>query len=273
MLVINIFIYGLGAHIFFSSVCPKEYHSTLINLSFYLILTYSYMEMYAKKAYYHPSMSQIRTFIENSKKQREIEIIKFNDVITSTNKENVRIHQLLLYDFIIFSDYDGAKELSQKVNKVLYFGFENFPFTYSYNVCKFSFISFSVKLLVDGKEQSYPIKLLNESENYYVIGNKINRLLISYLLKKQHGVTRDELTEKYVLEFIDQNVNILSLSEKSEIVLNENDYKIVPFVYIDSTNMTVKEVEQLCTKYPSIDSIAENKEVKSLRMDSDSMQE
>ncbi|NDA89448.1 MAG: hypothetical protein EBY20_00820 [Alphaproteobacteria bacterium] len=259
MLLINILIYGLGAHLFLSSVCPIKYHITLINLSFYLILTYSYVELYAKKAYYHPNMSLIREFIENSKKQREIEIIKFNDVIASTNKENIHIHQLLLYDFIVFSDYDGAKELSQKVNKVLYFGFDNFPFTYSYNVCKFSFISFSVKLLVDGQEKSYPIKLSNDSENYYVIGNKINKLLVSYLLKKQHGVMRDELTETYVLEFIDQNVNMLSLSEKSEIVLNENDYKIVPFFYVDSSNMTVREVEKLCMCNQPIDSSADSK--------------
>jgi len=273
MLIINIFIYGLGAHIFFSSVCPKEYHLTLINLSFYLILTYSYVEIYAKKAYYHPNMSHIRELIENSKKQREIEIIKFNDVIASIDKENLHIHQLLLYDFIIFSDYDGAKYASQKVNKVLYFEFENFPFTYSYNVCKFSFISFNVKLLVDGQEKSYPIKLSNESENYYVIGNKINKLLISYLLKKQHGVMRDELTETYVLELIDQNVNMLSLSEKSEILLNENDYKVSPFVYIDSTNMTVKEVEQLCAKRQSFSNVADSKKINNSTLDSDSMQE
>lgn len=274
MLLINILIYGLGAHMFFSSVFPNKYHIALLNLSFYLILTYSYMEIYAKKAYYHPHMSQIRTFIETSKKRREIEIIKFNDVIASTNKESVNIHHLLLYDFIIFSDYDGAKDFSQKVNKVLYFGFDNFPFTYSYNICKFSFISFNVKLLLDGQEKSYPIKLSNESENYYVIGNKINRLLICYLLKKHHGVMRDELTETYVLELIDQNVNMISLSEKDEIVLNEKDYKVVPFVYIDSTNMTVRGVEKMCKKHASFDNaIADSKENNHSKIGSDSMQE
>jgi len=273
MLVVNIIIYGLGAHIFFSSVCPNKYHIALINLSFYLILTYSYMEMYIKKAYYHPNMSQIREFIEGEKKDREIEIIKFNDVIASTNKENVHTHQLLLCDFVIFSDYDGAKSLPQKVNKILYFGFNNFPFTYSYNVCKFSFISFSVKLLVNDKEQSYPIKLSSESENYYIIGNKINRLLICYLLKKQHGIICDEVTCKYVLEFIDQNVNMLSLSEKDEIVLNENDYKVVPFVFIDATNMTVREVEKLCTNYHSFDNASDSKTTNNSKIDSDTIPE
>jgi hypothetical protein len=273
MLVINIIIYGLGAHVFFSSVCPKEYHLTLINLSFYLILTYSYVELYVKKAYYHPNMSKIRSFIENSNKKREIEIIKFNDVIASVDKENVHIHQLLLYDFIIFSDYAGAKALSQKVNKVLYFGFDSFPFTYSYNVCKFSFISVSAKLLVNGKEQSYQIKLSSDSENYYIIGNKINRLLICYLLKKQYGIICDEVKDKYVLELIDQNVNMISLSERDEIVLNEKDYKVVPFVFIDSTNMTVREVEKLCTKYPSFNNASDNKTTNDSKIKSDSIPE
>jgi hypothetical protein len=259
MLLINIFFYGVGAHMFFSSVCPNKYHIALLNLSFYIILTYSYIEIYAKKAYYHPNMSQIREFIESAKKKPDIEIIKFNDVIVSTNKENVSINQLLLYDFIIFSDYAGAKLSLKKVNKVVYFGFDNYPFTYSYNVCNFSFISFNVKLLVNNKEQSYPIKLSCDAENYYIIGNKINRLLICYLLKKQHGIICDEVTDKYVLELIDQNVNMLSFTEKDEIVLNENDYKVVPFVFIDSSNMTVREVEKLCTRYPSFNSTADSK--------------
>jgi len=273
MLVINILIYGIGAHVFFSSVCPNKYHIALLNLSFYLILIYTYIEIYVKKAYYHPHMTQIREFIENAKKKKDIEIIKFNEVIASTDKNNVQIHQLLLYDFIIFSDYDGAKALSQKVNKILYFGFDNFPFTYCYNVCKFSFISFSVKLVVNCKEQSYPIKLSSDLENYYVIGNKINRLLISYLLKKQCGIVCDELEGKYVLELIDHNVNMISLSEKDEIVLNEKDYKVIPFLYIDSTNMTVREVEQLCTKYPSFNNVADSKIINDSKIESDSMPE
>jgi len=273
MLVINFLIYGLGAHVFFSSVCPNKYHIALLNLSFYLILTYTYIEIYVKKAYYHPHMTQIREFIENAKKKRDVEIIKFNDVIASVDKDNVQIHQLLLYDFIVFSDYDGAKISSQKVNKVLYFGFDNFPFTYSYNVCKFSFISFSVKLLINGKEESYPIKLSSESENYYIIGNKINRLIICYLLKIQHGVMWDEVKDKYILELIDQNVNMLSFSEKDEIVLNEKDYKVVPFVFIDSTNMTIREVEKLCTKYPSFNNAADSKTINDSKINSDSIQE
>jgi len=274
MLVLNIFIYGFGAHIFFSTVCPNKYQMVLLNLSFYIVLTYSYIEMYAKKLYYHENMSQIRKFIEVAKNKPEIQIIKFNDVITSVDKMRVSINHLLLYDFIIYSDYSRPiNSQSSRVNKVLYSGFPVFPLNYSYSLCNFSFISINVRLFVDSKAKLYPIKLANESENYYVTGNKINRFIICYLLKIQHGIVCDDLTENYVLELIDQNVNMKTLTEKDEIVLNETDYKVVPFVFTETSNMTVKELEKLCNYYPSFDSIAERKEVKSLRMDSGSIPE
>lgn len=274
MLVVNIFLYGMSMHIFFSSVCPNKYQMALLNLSFYLILTYSYIEMHVKKLYYHENMSQIRKFIEVAKSKPEIEIIKFNDVITSVDKTRVSISQLLLYDFIIYSDYSRPIDShSSRVNKVLYSGSPVFPLNYSYSLCNFSFISINVKLFVDCKEKSYAVKLVNDSENYYVVGNKINRLIICYLLKKQHDIVRDDLTEKYVLDLIDHNVNMLSITEKDEIILNENDYKVVPFVFTETSNMTVKELEKLCNYYPSVDSIAERKEVKRLRMDSGSIPE
>jgi hypothetical protein len=276
MLVINILIYGIGAHVFFSSVCPNKYHIALLNISFYVILTYSYIEMYAKKLYYHENMSQIRKFIEVAKNKPEIEIIKFNDVITSVDKNRLCIHHLLLYDFIIYSDYSrpiAAQSSSSRVNKVLYSGSPVFPLNYSYSLCKFSFISINVKLFVDYKEKSYAIKLVNDSENYYIVGNKINRLIICYLLMKQHRIICDEITREYRLELIDHNVDMKTLTERDEIVLNENDYKVVPFVFTDTSNMTVKDVEKLCNYYPSFDSNAESKEVKNLRMDSGSIPE
>jgi len=93
------------------------------------------------------------------------------------------------------------------------------------------------------------------------------------LLKQQHGITCDKIMQEYILELIDQNVNMKTLTEKDEIILNETDYKVVPFVFTETSNMTVKEVEKLCNYYPSVDSIAERKEVKHLRMDSGSIPE
>lgn len=248
MLMFNVLLCGVGMHVFFSNVCPNEYHLTLINISFYIILMYSYMELQAKKLYNHPRMTPIRSFIKNMKTNAEIEVIKFNDVISSTNKTMVDIHHLLLHDFIIYSDYESVTDQCPKVNKVLYYFPSKFPFNFKYTVCKFSFISLSVRF----NETNYPIKLSSDNENYYVVGNKINRLIICYLLKKQHNVLCDEVVDIYSIDLIDSNVNMKTLCEKDEIVLNENDYKVRDFVYMDTSNMTVKQVSKECIRFSNL---------------------
>ena len=260
MLTINIIIYGLGAHILFSIVCPNEYQITLINLSFYVILIYSYIELFFKNMYNYPGFSRIRTILNKIKKNGEIEIIKFNDVLVSTNKKSLYIHNFLLYDFIIFSDYERLEnKCTEKVNKILYYDLQKFPINFTYEVCNFSFISISVKIIKNEKEEVFPLKLSSHSENYYVVGNKINRLLVCYLLKKQHKILCDEISEKYKLEIIDNNVNMLTFTEDDEIILNVSDYIVNKFDFIDTSNMTVAEIVNISNNTPQINDIAESK--------------
>jgi hypothetical protein len=238
MTIINIFTIGAGFHVFMTYCFPNEYHAALLNLSFYVILFYTNIEMRAKKLYFHPSFKPVKSFIDKFNKNSEIDIIKFNQVMFSTTKQYILVHQLLLYDFIIFSDYDRVTETAPKVNKVLFFGLPKFPLNFDYKVCKFSFMSLTVKF----NGTKYQIKLSSETENYYIVGNKINLLLISYLLKKQHNVNCDENTGIYELDVIDHNVNMKTFTEKDEIVFTEQDYTVSPFVYIDTSNMTVLDI-------------------------------
>ena len=254
MTLLNIFAIGLGAHFFLSAFCPDEYHIALINTSFYIILIYSYMEMYAKRAYNHPNLSSIRALIKNAKKQNEIDIIKFNDVIFSTNKKNLMVKHKLLYDFIVYSDYDVIDKINPKVNKVIYFNPINFPIDYNYSICKFSFISFSVKI---GRDM-YQLKLSNDSENYYVVGNRINKHVIYYLLKNQCGI---DIDCNYELDIIDNNVNMLTLTEKEEIVLEDSCYKIIGEQQLNKTNHCKKDpnASKLCDNSECFEQLAENK--------------
>lgn len=238
MTILNIFTLGAGFHVFMTYCFPNEYQAALLNISFYAILFYTNVEMRAKKLYFHPSFKPVKLFIDNLNKNTEIDIIKFNQVMLSTNKKYIAVHQLLLYDFIIFSDYERVTETAPKVNKVLFFGLPKFPLNFDYKACKFSFMSLTVKL----NGAKYQIKLSNDSENYYIIGNKINLLLISYLLKKQHNIVCDEITGTYELDVIDHNVNMKTFTEKDEIEFSENDYTVSPFIYIDTSNMTVLDV-------------------------------
>jgi len=238
MTIINIFTLGTGFHIFMTYCFPNEYNVALLNLSFYAILFYTHIEMTAKKLYFHPSFKPVKSFIETLNKKSEIDIIKFNQIMFSTNKKYISVHQFLLYDFIIFSDYERVTESSPKVNRILFFGLPKLPLNFDYKLCKFSFMSLTVKF----NGIKYQIKLSNDFENYYVVGNKINLLLISHLLKKQYNVNCDEITGIYELDVIDHNVNMKTFNEKDEIEFKENDYTVSPFVYIDTSNMTVLDV-------------------------------
>jgi len=232
------FTLGAGFHVFMTYCFPNEYKVALLNLSFYAILFYTYVEMTAKKLYFHSSFKPVKLIFDKLNKQSEIDIIKFNQVMFSTNKQYISIHQLLLYDFIIFSDYKRVKETAPKLNKVLFFGFQKFPLNFDYKLCKFSFMSLTVKF----NNAKYQIKLSNDFENYYIVGNKINLLLISYLLKKQHNVICDEITGIYELDVIDQNVNMKTFNENDEIEFGEDNYTVSPFIYIDTSNMCVLDL-------------------------------
>lgn len=238
---LNLFSGGIATHAFFSTFFSKEYYRFLVNTSSYAIMFYSYAEICVKKIYMHPCLTKLKDFLDTMKNKNNIEIVKFNTVVRSTNKKEVTVNQMVLYDFIIYSDYLPA---TSKVNKVLYYDFIKFPINYSYSVCDFSFIAINVRINKNGKEETYRINLHDNKVNYYVVGNKINRLLICYLLKTQHNIICDELTDKYDLEIIDNNVVVKNFTEKDEIVFREKDYTTSPFVYCDTSNMSVAEIKE-----------------------------
>jgi hypothetical protein len=235
MLVVNILIYGFGAHIFLNSVFPNQYQSMLLNISFNLILMYSYAEFYLSKIYNSDQFLKIKNMIESINKKtniNEIEVIKNGSIICSysTSKKNIKVEDLpsLDYDLIIVSNYfeEPNTESSQKINKAIYYKYndddKDKQLEHDYIKCKLSFISVNVKIIRNEKEELYSISLSNDNENYYIVGNKINKLFIYYLMKKQYNVIFGE----YKLIVIDQNANIKTFSEKEGIIFNENDYSV-----------------------------------------------
>ena len=120
-------------------------------------------------------------------------------------------------------------DLVEKNNKIIYFKDSLEKTNYFYKSCNFHFISINISFNDEKEEKLYSLKLLNPNENYYVVGNKINRLIIFYLLKQQYNLNLN-ITQNYKLVIIDNNVNIKTITEKEEIVLNENDYEINEFL-------------------------------------------
>jgi hypothetical protein len=233
MLGVSFTIYGLGAHIFFNNFFPEYYNSLLINTTFYLILMYSYFELHFKRIcnnkYISYFIKKIYNII-NKNNANEIDIVKDSVVIESCNKTSFIEKNSLNYDFIIFSDYDNISDSSNKINKVIYYKDKdsNSVLDYNYKICKFSFISINIQFVQNNKEILETIKLSNDYENYYIVGNKINRIFISYLMKNNFNINLEEVN-KYKITFIDNNVNVKNITENEQIIFNENDYEITKF--------------------------------------------
>ena len=234
MLGVSFIIYGLGSHIFLNNFFPQQYNSLLINTTFYLILLYSYFELNFKRLCnnkYILYFSKKIYNIINKNSTNEIDIVKDSVVIESCNKTSFIEKKSLNYDFIIFSDYDNISESSDKINKVIYYKCKdsNSELYYKYNICMFSFISITIQLIYKNEERLHTIKLSNDYENYYIVGNKINRIFISYLMKNNFNINLDEANNKYKITFIDNNVNIKNITENEQIIFNENNYEITEF--------------------------------------------
>ena len=141
-----------------------------------------------------------------------------NKMLVIKNNQLVQNNELLTYDFIIHSLLDAKK--------IIYFD-ENHDFNKEskYILCDYGFISIIIDVEQDGKEYSINLKLKNENENYYIVGNVINKFIILYLSQLITGV-QFQTTCKYNLNLIDQNVNIIKITEEDEIVLNLTNYEI-----------------------------------------------
>lgn len=149
----------------------------------------------------------------------DIEIIKYNEPLSSIPVSEIENYSdELIHDFFIYSDYSTfSRSKINKVNKLVYF---SIPKIFTYELCKFTFLS----ITISQGERVYYIRLKSDTENYYIVGNKLNKLFIGYLLKKQCNV---DIAEKYTLEILDQHIISKKLDETDEIIfVEENNYKI-----------------------------------------------
>jgi hypothetical protein len=218
-----------GTHIYLINAFPVAYKSFLIKSTFLCIYAYTKVEHsiikftnYLKRNKY---IQIVGKFIEENfnSKRGDIDIIKFNTTIINTTKEQLETSQPILYDFLIYSCKNSETNL---VDKVVFF---DIPTNFNYSPCTYSFISSQIQV----NDTIYQIKFLNEKDNYLIVNNKINRLLVVHILKQQFGVIYDEIMIKYKLDIIDNQVNMLSLDESQELTLEENKLSISNYEYIE----------------------------------------
>lgn len=107
-------------------------------------------------------------------------------------------------------------------DKLIFQKYFNFPIELNWNNVKYKFLSL---IVIFSEDETYNIKLHSKKDNYYIIGNVIDKIFIKYYLEKYYNI---KVTEdiSYILQLIDQNVKINILNMDKKITLLENEYII-----------------------------------------------
>jgi len=122
------------------------------------------------------------------------------------------------YDFILRNDY--RKEKKWMNYKIIY---NNVDEIGDYIVSSVSFLSFVVyynNKLID-------IQLDTKNYNYMIVGNKIDRKFIYYLLKNMDVSVGDFKNFSYTLQIITSDVNIVQLNSTQEIIIGEKTVSVL----------------------------------------------
>lgn len=96
----------------------------------------------------------------------------------------------------------------------------NFPVELKWNSVKYKFLSL---IVIISEDEKYDIKLNSKKDNYYIIGNVIDKNFIKYYLEKYHKLKIKE-DILYIVQLIDQNVKMNILDMNKKIILLENEY-------------------------------------------------
>jgi hypothetical protein len=147
----------------------------------------------------------------------EIEMVIDNEIIYSTNKNELKLYNEEYMDFFIYIDKDSYPMNKLICRKII-------DYDENYGVCSFKFQMIHVKI---SNNESYLIDLNNKKENYYLVSNVIDKFVICYLIYKQFFILKNAHTVSYNLELIDDKMNFINLNENDIIILDVNQYRIV----------------------------------------------
>jgi len=124
------------------------------------------------------------------------------------------------YDFVIRNDYCKIKRNGKSKwinNKIIY---QNLRDCGEYEVSNLSFLSF----VVFYENQLIDIQLNTDTYTYMIVGNRINKKFIFYLLKNM-GMQVDYDFD-YNIQIITNNVDVLQLNSTQELIICKNKFLI-----------------------------------------------
>ena len=121
------------------------------------------------------------------------------------------------YDCMIITKNNGTKPSDKMVV------YQTLPNEIKWNNVKYKFLSLIV--MIEDMEDTYNINLYNKLENYYVVGNVIDKNFIKYYLAKYYKLNINE-NYSYSWQLIDENIKVIICPMDKKIILLENNYEI-----------------------------------------------
>ena len=239
MYLLNILFLLTSAHFTLNCFFKQQYNNFLFNLSYNILYNYSKLEIIVKYQYKifvtNSYVEKILDKIEEtyySFKTSDTEIIANNQIIaramhnriiSSVSKEILKEADLIIYN-------QDVKH--KKTNKVLFYHISELKFNPDkIENCSYQFLSLNIKINYprEMKSKNLDIIFSNSTDTLYIVNNRINVLLISYLLKVQHSLIVEPHLLSYEIQGIDQNASFFTINEKEELILFKNHYEKVPF--------------------------------------------
>ena len=198
---------------------PEHYNGYLMTVSFNAVYVFSVLQIQAKKIceYLYKTHPRLKSYLDEysiSKIENidNIEFILDGKVIYLTDKEKIVNHiiDIVKEDFIIYSDYDSKNVCTNKkiiiTDSTISNCSEN-DFIYEVSDIKFLLC----ELYIGDKVYKITLKSDIENYNYYLVDNIINKKFIIYYLIEYYNEDFYKSTDKFILKFIDNNVNVCEL--------------------------------------------------------------
>lgn len=220
--------------------------STLKNDSYILITFYKIIYIVSRiHVFYNCVLKPKITFI-NLTAIDILEKYKLIDNLVNYNinfyQNNELVHNIPIYDkpeinkiikqiytdeittnsLMIVSDCSNSK-VNPIINMKIYYE-EQINFIYEMSSIKFLNISMSYKNI------TYDINLLTNKYNFYIVGNKLDKLFVFYYLKfilneDINNINLDDVI--YSLELCDHNANFMILNQNDTVIIGKENYQII----------------------------------------------
>lgn len=210
---------SIPTHLFVSSICGGTVLSGMI---LYISSPSLFMSTVAKL---YTNIMYIYTITEyNIEKVQKM----YNTYICNDEPENgvkfIERHHIFIHNNNIVNVTDDYDIHFVEIDKNVYVGQKIIDVT-DYNSLKqsnISFISFDVNFQEGTNNTMYSIDLCKKSGNYLQVGNVLDKYVIWYLIKKQHGVCH--YNQSYSINVIDNNVNMTTLTQENTLKMDEESY-------------------------------------------------